>query len=99
MFRVNYGQSNLAQLTDGTGGESFFQGLQTPLAFAPYLTQLDTILKNQYFLTFSAAPSKNSKGQLRNIRVRSVERTSIFPSRIESGYRNESLIQAFKVHT
>ncbi|MGC1384232.1 MAG: hypothetical protein WA823_10655 [Candidatus Acidiferrales bacterium] len=74
MFRVNYGQSNLAQLTDGTGGESFFQGLQTPLAFAPYLTQLDTILKNQYFLTFSAAPSKNSKGQLRNIRVRSVEK-------------------------
>jgi hypothetical protein len=74
MFRVNYGQSNLAQLTDGTGGESFFQGLQTPLSFAPYLTQLDTILKNQYFLTISTKPSKNGKGELRNIRVRSVEK-------------------------
>jgi hypothetical protein len=74
MFRVNYGQSNLAQLTDGTGGESFFQGLQTPLSFAPYLTQLDTILKNQHFLTFTTTPSKNGKGGLRNIRVRSVEK-------------------------
>jgi hypothetical protein len=74
MFRVNYGQSNLAQLTDGTGGESFFQGLQTPISFAPYLTQLDTILKNQAFLTFAVQPSKNKKGELRNIRVRSVEK-------------------------
>ena len=74
MFRVNYGQSNLAQLTDGTGGESFFQGLQTPLSYAPYLQQLDTILKNQYYLSFAAAPAKNAKGELRNIRVRSVEK-------------------------
>ncbi len=74
IFRVNYGQSNLAQLTDGTGGESFFQGLQTPLSYAPYLAQLDTILKNQYFLSFSTSPSKNGKGGLRNIRVRSVEK-------------------------
>jgi hypothetical protein len=74
MFRVNYGQSNLAQLTDGTGGESFFQGLQTPISFAPYLQQLDMILKNQNFLTFTTKPSKNGKGELRNIRVRSVEK-------------------------
>ena len=74
MFRVNYGQSNLAQLTDGTGGESFFQGLQTPISYAPYLAQLDTILKNQAYLTFGVQPSKNKKGELRNIRVRSVEK-------------------------
>lgn len=74
MFRVNWGQSNLAQLSDGTGGESFFQGLQTPLAFAPYLQQLDTVLKNQYYLSFGVAPSKNGKGELRSIHVRSVEK-------------------------
>jgi hypothetical protein len=74
MFRVNYGQSNLAQLADGTGGESFFQGLQTPISYAPYLQQLDTVLKNQYFLSFGVAPSKNGKGELRNIHVRSVEK-------------------------
>ncbi|MGA7189130.1 MAG: hypothetical protein WBY66_11575, partial [Candidatus Acidiferrales bacterium] len=49
-FRVNYGQSNLAEITDKTGGESFFQGLQTPIAFEPFLKQLDMILKNQYWL-------------------------------------------------
>lgn len=74
MFRVNYGQSNLAQLTDGTGGESFFQGLQTPVSFAPYLQQFDMILKNQSFLTFSATRSKKEKGELRNIRVRSEQK-------------------------
>jgi hypothetical protein len=74
MFRVNYGQGNLAQLTDGTGGESFFQGTQTPISFAPYLTQLDMILKNQHFLSFTTKPSKNGKGELRNVRVRSVEK-------------------------
>jgi hypothetical protein len=74
MFRVNYGQSNLAQLSDGTGGESFFQGLQTPLSYAPYLQQLDTVLKNQYFLSFNVGPSKNGKGELRNIHVRSIEK-------------------------
>jgi hypothetical protein len=74
MWRVNLGQSNLAQLSDGTGGESFFQGLQTPLAFAPYLQQLDTVLKNQYYLSFGVAPSKNGKGELRNVHVRSIEK-------------------------
>jgi hypothetical protein len=74
MFRVNYGQSNLAQLSDGTGGESFFQGLQTPLAFAPYLQQFDTVLKNQYYLSFGVAPSKNGKGELRSVHVRSIEK-------------------------
>jgi hypothetical protein len=74
MFRVNYGQSNLAQLSDGTGGESFFQGLQTPISYAPFLAQFDTVLKNQAYLTFTVQPSKNKKGELRNIRVRSVEK-------------------------
>lgn len=74
MFRVSYGQTNLAQLTDGTGGESFFQGLQTPISFAPYLGQLDMILRNQSFLTFEATKSKKEKGDLRGIRVRSEEK-------------------------
>ncbi|MGC2727339.1 MAG: hypothetical protein WA224_25495, partial [Candidatus Acidiferrales bacterium] len=54
-FRVNYGQSNLAEITDKTGGESFFQGLQTPIAFEPFLKQLDMILKNQYWLGWNTA--------------------------------------------
>jgi hypothetical protein len=70
MFRVNYGQSNLAQITDKTGGYSFFQGLQTPIAFAPFLEQLDTILKNQYFLSWNTKRPAKGKGELRSYRIR-----------------------------
>ena len=69
LFRLNYGQSNLAQMTDATGGESFFQGLDTPISFAPFLTQLDMVLHNQYFLTFTTARSMKKKGELRGFRV------------------------------
>jgi hypothetical protein len=68
-FRVNYGQSNLAQITDATGGESFFQGTETPISFTPFLEQLDMVLHNQYFLTFTTARSSKKNGELRGFRV------------------------------
>ncbi len=70
LFRVNYGQSNLAQITDKTGGYSFFQGTQTPISFAPYLEQLDTILKNQYFLSWNTKRPTKGKGDLRTYRIK-----------------------------
>jgi hypothetical protein len=74
MFQVNYGQSNLAQMADGTGGEAFFQGLQTPISFAPYLEQLSMVLNNQEWLTFSTPRSKKKGGELRSFRVRTEQR-------------------------
>ncbi len=73
-YRVSLGQSNLAQLADGTGGESFFQGTQTPISFAPFLQQLDTVLKNQFFLTYATERSKKKGGELRSFRVHSEQR-------------------------
>lgn len=70
LFRLNYGQSNLAQMADGTGGQAFFQGLNTPISFTPLLNQLDMVLHNQYFLTFTADRSQKKKGELRAFRVR-----------------------------
>jgi len=74
LFRVNWGQNNLAQITDGTGGESFFQGLETPVSFGPFLDQLDMVLHNQYFLTFSTPRSGKAKGELRGFRVSTEQR-------------------------
>lgn len=74
LFRINYGQFNLAQMTDATGGESFFQGLDTPISFAPFLDQLDMVLHNQYYLTFTTARSEEHKGELRGFRVTTEER-------------------------
>lgn len=84
LFRVNLGQSNLSQMTDATGGESFFQGLETPVSIAPFLEQLDLVLKNQYFLTFQITPSKKAKGELKSIRVRTeLPKVEIsFPNRV-----------------
>jgi len=70
-YRVSLGQANLAQITDATGGESFFQGTQTPISFAPFLAQLDTVLKNQFLLTFTSPRSKKEKGELKTFRIRS----------------------------
>jgi len=73
-FRVSQGQNNLAQLSDGTGGESFFQGTQTPISFAPFLQQLEMVLKNQFFLTYATERSKKKGGELRGFRVHSEQR-------------------------
>ena len=74
MFQVNYGQSNLAKMADGTGGEAFFQGLQTPISFSPFLDQLNMVLNNQEWLTFSTPRSTKKNGELRSFRVRTEQR-------------------------
>jgi hypothetical protein len=69
-FRLNLGQSNLAKVADGTGGEAFFQGFFTPVSYAPFLQQLDMVLKNQYWLSWASERSKKPKGELRGFKVR-----------------------------
>jgi hypothetical protein len=76
MFRSTMGQSNLSKITDATGGEAFFQGLQTPISFGPYLQQLDMVLRNQYWLTMAMPLSKKPKGDLRQFRV-TTEQTNV----------------------
>ena len=59
-FRVSLGQSNLSKLADETGGESFFEGTETPIAYAPFLKQLTVILNNQYLVTALDKPNKKA---------------------------------------
>jgi hypothetical protein len=73
-FRGDYAQQNLANITGGTGGFNFYEGLITPVSFAPYLRQLNTVLNNQYLLTFAIDPSKKREGELHEISVRTEER-------------------------
>jgi hypothetical protein len=44
-------------LTSETGGQSYFQGTRTPLAFAPFLEQFANDLRHQYVLTFQTLPA------------------------------------------
>lgn len=66
-WEATNGQMGIAKLSDVTGGESFFLGLQTPVSFKPYLDQLQRALDNQYLLSFSARPGK--KAQLQNVTI------------------------------
>src|SRR3989441_8611134 len=59
-WRFNWGQKSLSRLADQTGGEAYFQGFQTPLAFAPYLEDLTNKLNHQYLLTFLAKAEKKA---------------------------------------
>lgn len=61
------GQNGLAKLAALTGGEAFFIGWPAPVSFAPYLSDLQKVLDNQYVLTFTAKPGK--KAELQYVKV------------------------------
>ncbi|HEV2420132.1 MAG TPA: hypothetical protein VGS59_00360 [Candidatus Acidoferrales bacterium] len=54
------GQGSLGELTSDTGGYSFTQGTETPVSFRPFLNELQTMLGQQYLLTFNSMPSSKS---------------------------------------
>jgi hypothetical protein len=63
------GQMNMTRLSDSTGGAAFYLGLHSPVSIRPYLDQLQTILANQYLLSFSAKPGKRSGLQAVNLKT------------------------------
>jgi hypothetical protein len=73
-FRMDIAWQNLDQLASGTGGQSFFQGFETPVDFVPIFRQLDAVLKNQYLLTFATPRSEKKNGEMRQIQVRAEQR-------------------------
>jgi len=66
-WQINWGQNDLAQLSDATGGEAYWQGFSNPVALQPYLDDFSHRLANQYELTFLARAEK--KGELEKFRV------------------------------
>ena len=63
---LDFGQSNLLEMADRTGGEAYFQGSYTPLSFTPYLQQFADRLGHQYKLTFLAyAEEKDTTQHIR----------------------------------
>jgi hypothetical protein len=57
-WRINQGQSNLSRLADETGAEAYFQGVETPISFTPFLDQFADRLNHQYRLKFLAKSDK-----------------------------------------
>ena len=67
IFLTSRAQSNLSQLSDETGAESFFLGTGAPVTLKPYFDEISTHLSNQYLLTFRA--NGGAKGRFERTRV------------------------------
>ena len=63
LWEATNGQNGLARLSDETGGEAFFLGLQAPVSFRPFLDGVQTALNNQYLLEFGAVPARRAGAQ------------------------------------
>lgn len=62
------GQNLLLQVTQATGGNSYWQGLGNPVSFRPYFQDIQRRLQNQYELSFTA-PLKN-KPEVDNMKLK-----------------------------
>jgi len=62
------GQGLLAELTDATGGNSYWQGTGNPVTFQPYLDDIGRRLDNQYELDFMTPVG--DKPQMANLKLK-----------------------------
>ena len=74
------GQNYLTQVSNDTGGKVYLEGFGNPVSFAPFLSDLQHKLQNQYELTFVST----AKSGLQQIRVKTSQpNTSLeYPGRV-----------------
>jgi hypothetical protein len=60
MYGTDAGQNLMLEVTQATGGNSYWQGYGNPVSFAPFFKDLDRRLQNQYEVAFTAP--LNGKG-------------------------------------
>jgi hypothetical protein len=58
------GQSYLAELAEGTGGVSFWEGVGNPVSMAPFLGQFQRAIAETYVATFNAPMGNNPQKDL-----------------------------------
>jgi hypothetical protein len=65
---LNTAQNNLSKLSEDTGAESYYLGIQSPVSLKPYFDEIGQHLSNQYLLTF--AGSDGPKGKYQSVKVK-----------------------------
>jgi len=73
-FRGNISQGKLFQVSEETGGQPLNGLPSAPVSLGPFLTNLKTVLSNQYVLTVAMEASKKKEGDFRPLRIRTEER-------------------------
>jgi hypothetical protein len=80
--QVFWGQNDIAQLSDETGGHLYWLGTVNPVSLAPYLDDLSQRLSGQYLLTFVAKPERKPGLQPVKIKAEPAHVTIVGPSRV-----------------
>jgi hypothetical protein len=83
LLATDGGQNYLTLVSDATGGKVYLQGLGNPVSFAPFLSDIQRKLQNQYELTFISS----AKPGLQQIRIKTSQpnTTLQFPARVPVG--------------
>ena len=81
-WRNTWGQNFLSQLSDETGGESYYIGFGSPVSFQPFLEQIAQQMRNQYILTFSAKPEEKSGLQPIKVSINEKDASIAAPDRV-----------------
>ena len=66
-YETNAGQNLLLQVTQATGGNSYWEGMGNPVSLAPFFQDLRRRLNHQYELSFTAPA--NGKPQVESMKV------------------------------
>jgi hypothetical protein len=77
------GQNYLTQVSGDTGGKVYLEGFGNPVSFAPFLSDIQRKLQNQYELSFESA----GKPGLQQLRVKTSQPNTnlLFPAQVPVG--------------
>ena len=65
----NSGQDYLAELTQGTGGISFWEGVGNPVSTAPFLAQFQHAVAETYIATFPVPAGRDPQRDLAHVKI------------------------------
>ena len=81
-YENNAGQSLLSEVTQATGGNSYWQGVGNPVSFDPYFKDLRLRFANQYRLGFQAELKGKPEVLSMKLRVGGAEAKVYFPQQV-----------------
>ncbi|HWG19486.1 MAG TPA: hypothetical protein VG225_03080 [Terracidiphilus sp.] len=85
MYANNSGQNLLLEVTQATGGNSYWEGTGNPVSFQPFFKDLDRRLQNQYEVAFTAPVSSKSGVESMKLKVNGISGKVDAPQQVFMG--------------
>ena len=83
----NSGQDYLAQITQATGGVSYWEGIGNPVSTAPFLAQFQHAIAETYIATFLAPTGKDPQRDLVHVKFTAAKSKLRAPDEVLPGNR------------